>query len=506
MSGSGTDDIAGAYERAVARVMARSAVSQGTITDQHAGDAAAELGLRRTAALLAALGDPQRTMAIVHVAGSKGKGSTVAMIASILTEAGVRTGRFMSPHLHHLTERIAIDRVDIDRTTFAAVAGRVLAAVEALERDRPELGRVHAFEVLFAMALVRFRDAGCAVGVIEVGIGGRLDTTNVVEPAVSVITTLDLEHTAILGDTLAKIAWEKAGIVKPGRPVVTVPHPEAAMAVIRARAAAVGSALTVIATVDPSDMDAVSTLDRSLPNEQKSVTRGGVRHLKGAVERLNARLAVAAVGLLAPIIGLVPPREGSVLWGLWSFRLPGRLESSGSWRLRNQALDDTLDEAASPIDEPEPGRPAEFPFQRLEHLRDAYPLIHLDAAHTPGSARAQREALAYLYAKPPPHVNPGVLAIVGMTSGHDVEAFLRELRPEMVLPVAADSPRSISAAAVASAAMAVGCPVVAGPETVGNALRWAVRHDDRWGRIIVTGSFLVVAEARVALGLADGPA
>ena len=183
--------------------------------------------LRRMERLLAQLGDPHLATPVIHVAGSKGKGSTCALISSALASNGLRTGLYTSPHLHRFTERIRIDGAPVETGVFADLIGRLWPEVTAIER-RGDLGRVSVFEMLTAMAFVHFRDVSTDCAVIEVGLGGRLDATNLVQPEVSVITPVGLDHVAVLGDTVEKIAAEKAGIIKPGVPVVTsLQHPDA---------------------------------------------------------------------------------------------------------------------------------------------------------------------------------------------------------------------------------------------------------------------------------------
>lgn len=227
------------------RVRDRSVLERGFVSDPLWGDDAARLGLRRTAALLDRLGEPQRAYAIIHVAGSKGKGSTCAILAAILGAAGHRVGLATSPHLHTFRERIVVGGEMIGPGGFDVLAARVDRVAAEMERERPDQGRVTALELLLAMALSHFADTGCDVAVVETGIGGALDSTNVLDPAVSVIGPIELEHTAILGASLAKVAANKAGIIKPGVPVVVAAQPDEALAVIVARAAEVGSLLSL---------------------------------------------------------------------------------------------------------------------------------------------------------------------------------------------------------------------------------------------------------------------
>lgn len=185
--------------------------------------------------LLKRLGYPQREMKVIHVAGTNGKGSVCAFLASILTRAGKKTGLFTSPHLVEITERIVIQGEQVGREAFAGAFARVKRAVDEMEKD----GFYHPayFELLFAVGLLLFREARVEYLVLETGLGGRLDATNLVEhPAVTVITTIGMDHMEYLGNTLEKIAWEKAGIIKEGVPVVYDARNEATAAVIRQEA------------------------------------------------------------------------------------------------------------------------------------------------------------------------------------------------------------------------------------------------------------------------------
>jgi dihydrofolate synthase/folylpolyglutamate synthase len=191
------------------------------------------LGLDRVLDALAAVGDPHLEVPAVHVAGSNGKGSTSAMVESVARAAGLRTGLYTSPHLCRFAERIRLDGVPIDDLAFARCLGAVI------DRCRPDLT---FFESLTVTAFLAFQEANVDVAVLEVGLGGRLDATNVVpSPVATAITSISLEHTAILGDTLAAIAGEKAGILKPGAPVVLGPLPAEADEAIAAVAARVGA-------------------------------------------------------------------------------------------------------------------------------------------------------------------------------------------------------------------------------------------------------------------------
>lgn len=166
--------------------------------------------LRRTSELLSELGDPHLAVPVIHVAGTKGKGSVCAMITSGLAASGYKTGLFTSPHLHKITERISVDTESISEDTFISLVERLWPIAE-LVSTRGDSGMVSVFEFLNVMAFLHFAEVGTDAAVIEVGLGGRLDSTNVVKPEVSVITSIGLDHMAVLGDTLTAIAGEKAG-------------------------------------------------------------------------------------------------------------------------------------------------------------------------------------------------------------------------------------------------------------------------------------------------------
>ncbi len=436
------------YSAIIDRIDARSARSAGMIADQRAGEAAAKLGLHRTAALLDRLDQPQDAFTIVHVAGSKGKGSTSAMVAAILSAAGHRVGRATSPHLHRYTERMAVDGHDVPDGAFTAAARMVLDAADELERDQADLGMVNAYEALFATALVAFRESGCVVGVVEVGIGGRLDASNVVDPAVSVITTLDLEHTAILGPTLVDIAREKAGLIKPGRSVVVAPQEPSAMTVIREVARATGSPLVVIRDDDVA----------SVPPPMR---------LSGPHQRLNAAVAVGAVVALASIRPELDVDHAAIDDGLAAASLPGRFE--------------VVDTAV---------------IARFAGTEGCVPVVVLDGAHTPRAAATIRETVAEEYGP-----DRRIVAVFGAADDKDTGAVLRTLSPAMVVPVAAESPRAVPVAGLATIAEEAGCAVATtGDGSVHSGLALAIASDSD-SVVLITGSFGVIAAAREAFGI-----
>ena len=187
--------------------------------------------LRRMEALLERLDYPHLASPTVHVAGTKGKGSTAAMVDSVLSTAGYRTGFYSSPHLHTFRERIRLDGEPIDENGFTALAAGLAPVAKGLSAET-DLGSVTLFEFMTAMAFQGFAQHSVDFQTIEVGLGGRLDATNVVEPEVCAITSVSLDHMAILGDTVEEIAGEKAGIIKPGVPLVVAPQNPGALRVI----------------------------------------------------------------------------------------------------------------------------------------------------------------------------------------------------------------------------------------------------------------------------------
>ena len=225
------------------------------------GAPAQRLELRPLRALLARLGEPQRGRGGVHLTGSNGKGSTASMIAAMLQGAGARVGLYTSPHLHTMRERIRIDGEPIAPDDFAALTVELMPHAAATEA---ETGKLTVFEILTALGFMAFRAANCDWQVIEVGLGGTLDATNVLdEKQVCVFTPIDLEHTAILGNTVAQIASDKAGILRPGVRAVMSLQREPAADALRAAAARLGVTLHEVAQECALRRDKVSQIGRA---------------------------------------------------------------------------------------------------------------------------------------------------------------------------------------------------------------------------------------------------
>jgi dihydrofolate synthase / folylpolyglutamate synthase len=241
------------------------------------------LGLDRMRSFVAALGNPQLKVPVIHIAGTNGKGSVAAMVDAILREAGWRTGLYTSPHLVRLGERVQVNRDPLTNDELAAYVRELRELVDQLVGRNGESARPSYFEFVTAAAFLHFARMKCDIAVVEVGMGGRLDATNVVDPTVSVITSIGLDHTEFLGNTIEAIATEKAGIIKPQRPVVIGRLPVNAERVVRAVATTQGSPVTAVAEAFGEQVD-----------------RFPRTNLAGDYQRLNAataKLAVQQLGL-----------------------------------------------------------------------------------------------------------------------------------------------------------------------------------------------------------------
>ena len=401
--------------------------------------------LPHIAAFLDAGGRPDRRPT-VHVAGSKGKGSTAAMVESVLRAAGAHTLLLTSPDLHEARERVRIDGEPLDRAAFAALAARLLD-------DEATEGWSY-FELLTVLGWLAGAAAGCDWQVLEVGLGGRLDTTNVLETkAVAVITPIDLEHTAILGDTIPQVAAEKAGIIGAPCEVVVAPLREVALDAVRARATAVGATLHEVAEECALRVTSQSLDGQLLDLRTPLRTYRRLRlPLIGRHQAENAATAVRSAELAWAAAGVELP-EAAVRGGLAGVRWPGRFEV-----LRRR------------------------------------PLIVLDALHTPLAARRFRETVDAL-ALPRPHV-----LVVGMLAGREVPLLASPLVEEGATVVVAPpaSERAADLDAVAEAFSAAGAVVQRQPG-VEPALQLARDLAGEGGTVLVVGSLYTVSEAREQL-------
>jgi dihydrofolate synthase / folylpolyglutamate synthase len=441
------------YREAIAYIIDRSGYDRGFVANPFDAET---VGLRRTAQLLEMLGNPQARYPTLHVAGSKGKGSTAAYLSAIQRAAGRHVGLYTTPHLHTFRERIQIDGAPIPEADFAALTGELAELNRELARKRPEWGEATAFEVSTALAFLAFARAGVDVGVIEVGLGGRLDATNVIEPRVSIISSISFDHTSILGSSLAEIAAEKAGIIKPGRPVVSArQQPEAANTLIRI-ASERGSPL-YLGGRDWRVSGDSDHFDLAGPLTGYQNLRAG---LAGSHQVENAGLATAAIQVLAAE-GIETP-EAAIRSGLADVRWPGRFEL----------------------------------------VRERPPII-VDGAHNVDSARRLAETLVERYP------NAQRTLVLGIARDKDIPGMLRELLPvaRHVIATASHSPRAADPDEIGNAAREIDPSLpVETAASVAEALRRVLAAPDEPDVICVTGSLYAVAEAREALGLASAPA
>ncbi len=406
--------------------------------------AKADFNLDRMVALMEALGNPQREYVILHVAGTKGKGSVSALSASALQAAGYRTGLYTSPHLQDYTERIQVDGQPISHA----------ALVELVEEIKPAVARIPAlttFEITTALGFLHFAHQKVEVAVIEVGLGGRLDATNVVTPRVSVITSLSYDHMAVLGNTLAQIAGEKAGIIKPGVPVISAPQRDEALGVLLHVVEEKESSLTLIGR----DLFYASG-EHSLDGQMVRTWMPGQEPqnfqipLLGAHQVENAAVAVAAL-----------------------------------WKLREKGL--AIEEAHIQRGFAEVKWPGRFELLRRQ------PPVVLDSAHNRDSALRLRQTLDDYF--------PGwpVILIFCALEDKDIPGILDELKPrlERVVATQADHPRAPSAEWIAEQVKLAGVPVSVETPAAG-ALKRALELANNRALVLSAGSVAFAGEIRAA--------
>ena len=287
--------------------------------------------LSRMKTLLSHFGEPQRDIKLIHIAGSKGKGSTGILIASGLESLGFKTGLYTSPHVSSYRERITEAGTFFSDKEYIKAAEEIVSKLDTFAVDE-ETGTSEptTFELLTLMAFIIFRNTGCTWGVIETGIGGRLDATNVITPEASIITPIETEHTDILGKTLDKIAFEKAGIIKKGIPVFTAPQKEVALRVIKRKA---DSESAPLFRVEEIFSDIISIQDGK-ENKIQLIKRDGAKtgftiSLPGEIQASNAALAwLVLEKLFTPASGTFKTGSfaGDVLRQFGKKTLPGRFE------------------------------------------------------------------------------------------------------------------------------------------------------------------------------------
>jgi dihydrofolate synthase/folylpolyglutamate synthase len=395
--------------------------------------------LERIRTLLAQLGDPQKRFRSLLIAGTKGKGSTAAFAESMIRAAGYPTGLYTSPHLHSFRERIKIGGQLIAEED-------VVRLVEILRPHAERVAGLTAFELITAMAFYAFAEAGVEVAVLEVGLGGRLDATNVVQPAVAVITTISYDHTELLGDTLWLIAREKAGIIRPGALVVSAPQIPEAMTLIEEVCAGRRAELVVVGEGDYRWLRGHATMHGQWFELQ------GERYwipLLGRHQIANAVTAWAALDGLEQRAGLVVPREAR-REGLRTTQWPGRLE-----------------------------------------ILNCQPYLIVDSAHNGDSASKLRQALRDFF--------PGrrIMLVFGASGDHPFQDALRELLPiaTRMFITRSRHPRAAAPERLLETVVQLGYQAsVVTP--VGEAIMAALQNSATNDLICVTGSVFTVADAR----------
>jgi dihydrofolate synthase/folylpolyglutamate synthase len=415
------------------------------------------------------LGEPNKAFPIIHITGTNGKTSTARMIEAGLRAHGLRTGRYTSPHLSKVTERISIDGEPVPDSTFVRIWDEIRPYLEIVDNEllADEQPRLTYFECLTILGFAIFADEPVDVAVIEVGLGGITDATNVGDGQVSVITPISLDHTELLGDTTEDIAREKAGIIKPGGFLVSAAQPVDAAQVLLDKARETGV---------PFCFEGVE-----FGVESRSVAVGGqlvtVRGIAGRYE-----------DILVPLHGAHQAENAAVaVAALEAFFGGGEKELDA----------DVVREAFATVTSP----------GRLEVVRTA-PTIIVDAAHNPDGIRVSAEGIheAFSFSK--------LVVVVGILREKDAEEVLRQLKEslgdlaEEFCFTQSNSPRAVPAGELAELAVDLGFGEenVHIAEQLDDALEWAVEraesNDDLAGGVLVTGSITVVAEARILLGKA----
>lgn len=398
--------------------------------------------LRRMVELLDRLDNPHLTSPAIHVAGTKGKGSTAAMIASALSAAGYRTGLYTSPHLHTFRERITVDGEMITEEELSALTERLQPEIEEVNR-RHDYGEITTFEILTALAFAFFMERRVDFQVLEVGLGGRLDATNVVMPRIAVITSISLDHAEVLGDSLAKIAGEKAGIIKPGTLVISAPQSNEVEGVIEEVCRSKGVSLITVGR-DVTWRKLKSDLSgQFFEVKGKAGNHKLIIPLLGEHQLENAAVAVAALEALG--IGVK-----DIARGLAQVQWPGRLEI-----LRHE------------------------------------PLFLADGAHNADSANRLRETIEkYL------HFDRLIL-ILGASSDKDIAGIVGALAPlsSQAIVTRSRHPRALAPDLLLEELEKQG---VKGElaESVSSAVERAMEMAGPRDLICATGSLFVAAEAR----------
>jgi dihydrofolate synthase / folylpolyglutamate synthase len=430
------------------------------------GQTRRKFSLDEIGALLSALGNPHRTFPSVLIAGTNGKGSTASTLASILTASGLRTGLYTSPHLSRPNERIRIDGVEISDDNFARSFFRVRSTAQRLVDNRKLAQSPSYFESLTAMAFLHFAEPAIEIAVLEVGMGGRLDATNIVDPLISIITDISLDHMEWLGPTVSDIAGEKAGILRRGGTLVTLPqHPEANQVIgeVATSLSVLGvSAVPYLPASDVADHNTQSKTDTAYSLDVLGKNIQVESPLRGSHQHRNVALAIAAAVELAISHGF-PITAKSIAEGIRNTRWPARLE-----RITTPQSD-----------------------------RSTATQWILDVAHNPAGAWALRAALREMV----PNQQLGTLVFSCLRDKPAVE-MAQILFPvfERVIFAPIYSSRATPMRDLLAAASSTGTPAFAAA-SVGQAIDLAIEHAaERPGTpIVVSGSVYLVGDVRTRL-------
>lgn len=404
------------------------------------------------------LGNPQEDYPIIHVAGTKGKGSVAAICASVLHAAGYKTGLYTSPHLQEFTERIQINNEQIPRSEFVGL----------INEFKPYLDsgtKLTTFEIATAMAMLYFSRQGVNAAVFEVGLGGRLDATNIVHPTVCVITSISYDHSEFLGDTLAKIAWEKAGIIKKGVPLVVSPQKDEARIAIET--AADENSVRLI-QVGRDYLFAPGS--RSLKNQSFLVWSASEQSMVDEYIESGGEQEWEPTRLSMPLLGYHQIENGATAYAALDIARHSRLS------IRYSDFERGFNQVSWPA--------------RFEVLQNQPPVV-IDSAHNRDSVLRLRLALDDYF--------PGreVVLVFGASEDKDIEGMFAELMPRVKQVIASKSyhPRSMEPEELVDYAHRFGKPVMVIP-AVEDALEEALSIAGEDELILVTGSIFIAAGAR----------